>query len=238
MLSPAARKAGKPGKKLIAKKPAAPRRRAGPAPDVPALLEGLERLYPDADCELRYESPLQLLVAVILSAQCTDERVNQVTPALFQRYPDAAALAAAEPAELEALVRPTGFFRMKAKHLREAARLLVRDHGGQVPRTMDALLKLPGVARKTANVVLGTAYDIPSGVVVDTHVRRLAFRLGMTRHAEPEKIEQDLMKAWPEDRWIAAAHQLILHGRRVCAARAPRCEACALRALCPRLGVS
>ncbi|MDW8282342.1 MAG: endonuclease III [Myxococcales bacterium] len=203
-----------------------------------AVLAALERLYPGADCALRHDNPFQLLVAVILSAQCTDERVNQVTPALFRRFPDAAALAEADLTELEALVRPTGFFRVKARNLREMARVLVRDHGGQVPPSMEALLRLPGVARKTANVVLGTAFGIPSGVVVDTHVRRLAHRLGLTTHQDPDKIEKDLVALWPQDRWIAAGHQLILHGRRVCHARRPRCEACGLSALCPKVGVA
>lgn len=233
-----ARKPAKTQGTAAAKAPAkAPRARRGAVP-VAALLAELERLYPDGDCELHFQGPLQLLVAVILSAQCTDERVNQVTPALFRRFPDAAAFAAADPEVLEAMVRPTGFFRTKAKHIREACRLIVREHGGQVPRTMEALLALPGVARKTGNVVLGTAYGIPSGIAVDTHVKRLSFRLGLTKHTDPEKIEQDLMGQWPRESWIKAGHQLILHGRRVCHARSPRCEECTLRPQCPRLGVA
>ncbi len=197
------------------------------------VLDELERLYPQAECELTWHGPYQLLVAVILSAQCTDKRVNLVTPALFRRYSNVAAMAAADPAELEGLIRTTGFFRMKAKHIREACQKIVADHGGQVPASMEALLKLPGVARKTANVVLGTAFGVPSGVVVDTHIKRLAGRLGMTRMTDPEKIERELVALWPQERWIQSGHQLIWHGRRVCDARRPRCESCTLAPLCP-----
>jgi endonuclease-3 len=201
---------------------------------VTQILDELDRLYPDAHCELvHWQTPLQLLVAVILSAQCTDERVNQVTPALFARFPDAAAFAAADPTELEALIHSTGFYRNKAKHIREACKKIVEKHGGQVPRTMAELIALPGVARKTANVVLGTAFGIPSGVVVDTHIGRLAGRLGMTRASDPKKIEEDLMALWPQERWILAGHRLIWHGRRVCNARKPRCAECTLVPLCP-----
>lgn len=200
---------------------------------IDAILEGLERLYPDADCELRWHDPFELLAAVILSAQCTDDRVNQVTPVLFRRFPDPFALAAADPAELEGIIRSTGFFRNKARHLRAASQKIVADHGGEVPRTMEELLKLPGVARKTANVVLGTAYGLATGVVVDTHVWRLARRLGLSEHDDPVRIEVDLMARWPRERWIKAAHQLIWHGRRVCVARHPRCSECALAPLCP-----
>jgi len=203
------------------------------------VLDRLDLLYPDAHCELKnWQTPLQLLVAVILSAQCTDERVNQVTPPLFARYPDARALADADPAELEALIRSTGFFRNKAKHIRAACRAIVDKHGGEVPRSLEALIALPGVARKTANVVLGTAYGIPSGVVVDTHIGRLAKRLGMTHHTEPEKIEADLMKLWPQDRWIMSGHRLIWHGRRVCHARRPKCAECPLAPICPSAEVT
>jgi endonuclease-3 len=205
---------------------------------VTQILDELDRLYPDAHCELvHWQTPLQLLVAVILSAQCTDERVNQVTPALFARFPDAAAFAAADPAELEALIHSTGFYRNKAKHIREACKKIVEKHGGQVPRTMAELIALPGVARKTANVVLGTAYGIPSGVVVDTHIGRLAGRLGMTAASDPKKIEEDLMQAWPQERWILAGHRLIWHGRRVCNARKPRCAECTMVPLCPSAAV-
>jgi endonuclease-3 len=205
---------------------------------VTQILDELDRLYPDAHCELvHWQTPLQLLVAVILSAQCTDERVNQVTPALFARFPDAAAFAAADPAELEALIHSTGFYRNKAKHIREACKKIVEKHGGQVPRTMAELIALPGVARKTANVVLGTAFGIPSGVVVDTHIGRLAGRLGMTAASDPKKIEEDLMQAWPQERWILAGHRLIWHGRRVCSARKPRCAECTMVPLCPSAAV-
>lgn len=205
---------------------------------VTQILDELDRLYPDAHCELvHWQTPLQLLVAVILSAQCTDERVNQVTPALFARFPDAAAFAAADPTELEALIHSTGFYRNKAKHIREACKKIVEKHGGQVPRTMAELIALPGVARKTANVVLGTAFGIPSGVVVDTHIGRLAGRLGMSKASDPKKIEEDLMQAWPQERWILAGHRLIWHGRRVCSARKPRCVECTMVPLCPSAAV-
>ncbi len=205
---------------------------------VTQILDELDRLYPDAHCELvHWQTPLQLLVAVILSAQCTDERVNQVTPALFARFPDAAAFAAADPSELERLIHSTGFYRNKAKHIREACKKIVEKHAGQVPRTMKELIALPGVARKTANVVLGTAYGIPSGVVVDTHIGRLAGRLGMSAQSDPKKIEADLMQLWPQERWILAGHRLIWHGRRVCGARKPRCAECTLVPLCPSAAV-
>jgi endonuclease-3 len=198
---------------------------------------GLTGTYPDAVCELDSRDPYELLVATILSAQCTDARVNQVTPELFRRWPDAAALAGADQAEIEAVIRSTGFYRNKARSLLGMAGAVVERHGGVVPRTMDQLTALPGVGRKTANVVLGTAYGIAAGVVVDTHVARLSQRLGLTRSTEPEKIERDLMRIFPSTTWVALAHRLILHGRRVCAARAPACERCALAGLCPRKGV-
>lgn len=233
----------KPGLKPKAKSKAKPavsktktrsQGKRGESARVTRILDELDRLYPDAHCELLgWKSPLQLLVAVILSAQCTDERVNQVTPALFARYPDAHALMAAEPQELEQLIRSTGFYRNKAKHIRGACKAIVEKHGGEVPRTIKELVALPGVARKTANVVLGTAYGIPSGVVVDTHIGRLARRLDMTHQTDPVKVESDLMAAWPEERWIMAGHRLIWHGRRVCHARKPRCAACTLAPVCP-----
>jgi endonuclease-3 len=197
---------------------------------------GLARLYPDAHCALVHENPFELLVATILSAQCTDKMVNKVTPVLFARYPDAAALAKARVAELEALIKPTGFFRNKAKNLIACARAIVERHRGQVPGELEALTKLPGVGRKTANVVLGNAFDIP-GMVVDTHVQRLSRRLGLTMLESPEKIEQDLMRLFDPKDWTMLAHRLIFHGRQVCDARKPRCETCALRAICPRVGV-
>lgn len=205
---------------------------------IPQILDELDRLYPDAHCELvNWQTPVQLLVAVILSAQCTDERVNMVTPGLFARFPDAPALAAADPSELEALIHSTGFYRNKAKHIREACKKIVEKHGGEVPRTMKELIALPGVARKTANVVLGTVFGIPSGVVVDTHIGRLSQRLGMSKASDPKKIEEDLMRLWPQERWIMAGHRLIWHGRRVCNARKPRCAECTLVPLCPSAAV-
>lgn len=203
-------------------------RRKKTAAPIGAIVEGLGRLYPDATCELDHRSPFQLLCATILSAQCTDARVNLVTPELFRRWPTPRALAQADQEEVEAVVRTTGFFRNKAKSLRGMARVLVENFGGTVPRTMDEMLELPGVARKTANVVLGTGYGLASGIVVDTHVARLALRLGLTKETEPQKIEQDLIAQLPESEWILFGHRMIWHGRRVCAARKPRCEACPL----------
>jgi len=217
-----------------ARAPRAPARPATPsATRVRGILDGLAALYPGATTELGHGNAFQLLVATILSAQCTDERVNKVTPALFARFPDAAALAAAPTAVLEELIRSTGFYHNKAKSLRGMSQGLVERFGGEVPRTMAELLTLPGVARKTANVVLGTAYGIAAGVVVDTHVRRLAQRLGLSAEDDPEKIERDLMAVVPPARWIEIGHTLILHGRRVCAARAPACDRCAIRSRCP-----
>jgi endonuclease-3 len=195
---------------------------------VAAILEGLGRLYPDADCELDWKNPFQLLCATILSAQCTDVRVNMVTPELFRRWPDPRALAAADRAQLEEVIRSTGFFRNKAKSLLGMARELTETFGEKVPRTMEEMLTLPGVARKTANVVLGTAYKLPTGVVVDTHVARLSKRLGLSRQTDPKKIEVDLQKLLPEKSWIQFSHQIIWHGRRVCSARTPDCAACPL----------
>jgi len=200
---------------------------------VEAVLAELDRLYPAADCELDRKSPFELLCATILSAQCTDERVNQVTPALFARFPTPVAMASAPIPVLEELIRSTGFFRNKAKNLKGAARALCEKWSGEVPRSMDELLELPGVARKTANVVLGTAFDIAAGVVVDTHVIRLSGRLGLTREAAPEKIERDLMRIIAPERWILLSHQLIWHGRRICAARKPACDICPLVPICP-----
>ncbi len=197
----------------------------------------LARLYPGAHCALDFRDAYELLVATILSAQCTDARVNRVTPALFARYPDARALAAAEPAELEALIHSTGFFRAKARHLLGMALALVQHHGGEVPRDLAALTALPGVGRKTAHVVLGNAFGIASGVVVDTHVKRLAFRLGLSEATDPEAIEHDLARLVPRARWIVLSHWLITHGRTTCAALRPRCGACALERLCPKRGL-
>jgi len=199
---------------------------------VAAILAKLDKAYPNAICELKHENPFQLVISTILSAQCTDVRVNQVTAQLYKKYPDAKAFAHANPAELQQEIRPTGFFRNKTKSVMGASKAIVENFGGEVPRTMEEMLSLPGVARKTANVVLGTAYGIPSGVVVDTHVLRLTRRLELTEHTEPKKVEQDLMKILPQDKWIQFSHQLIWHGRRVCVARNPRCIDCNLEPLC------
>jgi endonuclease III len=199
---------------------------------VEAILRGLDESYPAATCALRHENAFQLLISTILSAQCTDERVNIVTATLFAKYPNARALAYANPAELEQEIRPTGFFRNKTKSIMGASKKIVEDFHGEVPRTMEQLLTLPGVARKTANVVLGTAFGIASGVVVDTHVQRLSERLDLSRNTDPKKIEQDLMQIIPRDRWILFSHQLIWHGRRVCQARKPKCHDCNLERLC------
>lgn len=203
------------------------RRRAG------RILALLKREYPTAHCELDYQTPYQLLVATMLSAQCTDARVNLVTPAFFARYPTPGALAGAERGEVEELIKSTGFFRNKAKSLLGMAQALVEGHEGLVPRSMAQLRELPGVGRKTANVILGNAYGINEGVTVDTHVTRLAGRLRVSRQKTPEKIERDLMALIPQKDWTLISHLLIWHGRRVCVARQPRCEACVLRTLCP-----
>jgi endonuclease-3 len=197
----------------------------------------LGKVYPQALCSLDFASPFQLLIATILSAQCTDKRVNVVTGGLFARWPTAAALAAAGQAEVEAVIRSTGFFRAKAKNIRGCCQALVERHGGEVPRTLAELVRLPGVGRKTANVVLGSGFGLPSGVVVDTHVGRISRRLGLTRHADAVKAERDLIAAIPKSHWIVFSHRLIEHGRTVCTARRPRCEDCPLTDLCPRVGV-
>jgi endonuclease-3 len=200
------------------------------------IVRTLARLYPDAHCALHHANPLQLLIATILSAQCTDERVNKVTPALFARYPDAHAFAAADPAELEKMVQSTGFFRNKARNIIACCRQLVEQHGGQVPQTMEELVPLAGVGRKTANVILGNCFGVP-GIVVDTHVGRLGGRMGLTLHADPVKIEQDLMAVLPRKEWTMFSHRMIFHGRQVCLARKPQCEGCALADVCPRVGL-
>ena len=208
-------------------------RAAGTDPKrVAAILAKLDQAYPDATCELNHKNAFQLLMATILSAQCTDVRVNQVTETLFQKYPDAHAFAYATPRELEQEIRPTGFFRNKTKSIMGASKGILENFGGEVPRTMEEILTLPGVARKTANVVLGTAYGIPSGIVVDTHVQRIANRLDLTRNEDPKKIEQDLMEVIPKDKWILFSHQIIWHGRRICQARKPKCMDCNLESLC------
>ena len=193
----------------------------------------LAALYPNAKCELDYQSPYQLVVATILSAQCTDKRVNMVTPTLFERYPSSRELAAASPLEVEGIIKPTGFFRAKTKSLIGMAQSLEDNFKGKVPDEMDQLVELPGVGRKTANVVLGNAFDKNEGVVVDTHVARLSKRLGFTKHDDPVKIEEDLMPLFPRDKWTMLSHLLIWHGRQICVARTPRCENCPLSEICP-----
>ncbi len=197
------------------------------------ILIRLKRLYPEATCTLNYETPVQLLVATILSAQCTDDRVNQVTPALFARFPDAPAMAGAQIQELEKLVRSTGFYRNKAKNIQGACFKIVEKFGGKVPKRMEELLELPGVARKTANVVLAHAYGINQGVTVDTHVKRLTYRLGLTVETDPVRVERDLIRLLPQPDWENWSIRLIYHGRAVCTARNPKCDACVLADLCP-----
>ena len=217
-----------------------------PAPPTPAdpparrartVLARLKAAYPDAECALKHETPFQLLAATILSAQCTDARVNLAAPALFAAYPDAPALAAADTAHVESLVQSCGFFRTKAKNLVGMAAALVDRHGGAVPAKLDALVKLPGVGRKTANVVLGVAFGAPAGVVVDTHVGRIARRLAFTDHADAVKVEADLSALLPRSRWVTFPLRTIEHGRAVCKSRRPRCGECVLRSVCPRVGV-
>ena len=225
--------------KRVTKATRRPRRAEWP-PDpvrVGSIIDGLEQLYPDVDCELDRETPFQLLIATILSAQTTDQRVNMTTPALFKKYPTPQAMAKAPLPALEKLVKSTGFFRQKAKSVKGSAAGLLERFGGEIPKTIAELTTLPGVARKTANVVLGTAYGIAEGVVVDTHVQRLAMRLGLTRKTDPKDIEADLMKVVPQEHWIRLSHQLIWHGRRVCFARKPNCEGCALAPFCPSAGL-
>jgi len=225
-----------PTTRKAAKKRAKTTRRVDPArlrAHATEVFEGLSTLYPDAHCELDYQNAFQLLVATILSAQCTDRRVNMVTPVLFQRYPAPSALAAARQEDVEEIIRSTGFFRNKARNLIAMAGAVVGRHGGQVPASMEDLVRLPGVGRKTANVVLGNACGIHEGVVVDTHVQRLAARLGLTNETDPEKIERVLMELFERDRWTLLSHLLIWHGRRVCDARRPRCSECVLAEICP-----
>jgi endonuclease-3 len=202
------------------------------------IVKRLKAAYPDVRCALDFRSPLELLIATILSAQCTDTRVNIVTKDLFRKYRNAAAYARAPRAELERAIQSTGFYRNKAKSIAGCCEKLVAEHGGGVPQDLDVLVKLPGVGRKTANVVLGTAFGLPTGVVVDTHVARLAKRLGMTRHTDPVKIERDLMAQLPQREWIDFAHRMITHGRRICLARKPKCDVCPLADVCPRIGVA
>ena len=199
---------------------------------IAAILKALDEDYPRAECALTHRSPWELLVATILSAQCTDVRVNIVTPELFKRFPTPASMAKATLPQLEALIRTTGFFRNKAKSIQGAARKIVAEFGGQIPQTLDELITLPGAARKTANVVLGVAYGKAEGIVVDTHVFRIARRLGLAKGETPEKVEQELMRILPQSRWIGFSHQIIQHGRTVCVARKPKCDRCNLEQLC------
>jgi endonuclease-3 len=232
---PAAKKKTIPAKAKAAKKSKAskPAAAAGTDPKrVAAILAKLDEAYPGATCELKHGNAFQLLISTILSAQCTDVRVNQVAETLYKKYPNAKAFAYATPNELEQDIRPTGFFRNKTKSIMGASKAIIEKFGGEVPRTMEELLTLPGVARKTANVVLGTAYGISSGLVVDTHVQRLSSRLDLSRNEDPKKIEQDLMQIIAREKWIQFSHQLIWHGRRVCQARKPKCAECNLESLC------
>jgi endonuclease-3 len=224
---PAAKK--RTTKKVATRSKVAPR----PAVPLPLLLERLQEAWPDAHCELDHRNAFELLIATILSAQCTDVRVNLTTPALFQRFPTAHAMSEAMPADLEALIKSTGFFRNKAKSILGASRRIVTEFGGKVPDTMEELLTLPGVARKTGSVVLGNAFGKAEGIAVDTHVMRLTQRWKITRHDDPKNIEQDLMKMLPRDRWTSFSHQTIFHGRRACFARKPDCANCMLKDLCP-----
>lgn len=214
-----------------------PKKGAAESKRVRAIADTLEELYPDAHCELDFGTPFQLLQATILSAQCTDKRVNLVTPTLFARFPDPRAMAAADPQVVQDIIQSTGFYRNKTKSLIGAARVIMEKFGGRVPRTMEALLELPGVARKTANVILGTAFGINEGFVVDTHVARLAGRLKLSRELDPVRIERDLCARFPRERWTQLGHQLIWHGRRVCSARKPDCGHCALAPHCPSAGI-
>lgn len=222
--------ATRPARKLGGKLPA---RWSLPPANPPLLYDRLLALYPDAHCELDFRSPFELLVATILSAQCTDKRVNMVTPVLFSRYPTVESLAHARQEDVEEIIKSTGFFRNKAKSIIGMAGAVVDRHGGVVPSTLDELVKLPGVGRKTANVILGNAFNVNEGVVVDTHVGRLATRLGLTSETDPIKVEQAMMGLFPRDRWTMLAHLLIFHGRRVCDAKTPRCGECVLADLCP-----
>ncbi len=223
------------------KRAAASAKQSGGPTDLKAqakqVVKALAKAYPDAVCALTHKSAYQLVVATILSAQCTDERVNMVTPGLFARYPDVRALAAANQAELETMIRSTGFFRAKATSLRGMAKGVVEEFGGEIPRTLEELVTLPGVGRKTANVVLGTVWGIATGVVVDTHVKRITNLLGLTTSQNPEQIEQDLMALLPQSEWVNFSHRLIHHGRRICIARRPKCPECPLLHCCQRVGL-
>ena len=224
----------KRGKPLVVKGKAKVRfSRSALGPHATEVFARLKRAHPDAHCELDHETPLQLLMATILSAQCTDKRVNMVTPLLFKTFPSAQSLADAPPEQLEEMIKSTGFFRNKTKSLIGLGKALVERHGGVVPDSMEMLVKLPGVGRKTANVILGNAFRKNEGVVVDTHVGRLSLRLGLTRETDPIRVEQELMPLIPQEDWAMLAHVLIFHGRRICDARVPKCEICVLSEICP-----
>lgn len=218
-----------------------PKAQASPSPEVKKraakIVAQLKKDFPDADCALVHQTPFQLLIATILSAQCTDERVNIVCKDLFKKYKQPADFAAAPIGEIEKEIKSTGFYRNKAKNIKACSASLVDDYKGKVPKDLDALVGLAGVGRKTANVVLGTAYGIPTGVVVDTHVGRLSLRMGLTTHTDAVKVEQDLMQLVPQDEWIGFSHRMILHGRQVCQARKPDCPNCSLQKICPQIGV-
>jgi endonuclease III len=240
---PMTRKAVRSAAPKVQEKSKSPRKTlAGATPDVKEqaarVLRRLKADYPAATCALENETPFQLLVATILSAQCTDERVNMVTPGLFGRWPTAAEMARAPIKALETAIQSTGFFRNKARNIKAASQALMKEHNGEVPRDMEALVALPGVGRKTANVVLGTAYGLATGVVVDTHVTRLSRRLGLTEQSDPIKIEQDLMQIVPQKEWVDFAHGLIHHGRQICTARKPKCPECSMNTFCPKIGVA
>lgn len=225
---PAAQSASK---KSVAKKP-------NVAANAAKVVKHLADDYPEVTCALENESAFELLIATILSAQCTDERVNMVTPELFRRWPTPEKMAAAPIEQLEKVIHSTGFYRNKAKNIKACSRELADTYGGEVPRDIDAMVTLPGVGRKTANVVLGTCYGMATGVVVDTHVTRLSNRLGLTKHADATKIERDLMELVPQDQWVDFAHRMIHHGRRICMARKPKCDECSMRGFCPKIGVA
>jgi endonuclease III len=230
-------KLARAGRRIVSQKPAAKRLPRFPAsPPAGKIISLLKQTYPDARCALEYRNAYELLCATILSAQCTDVRVNMVTPALFARYPTPLELAAADPAEVEEIIKSTGFFRNKTKSLIGMAQAVVAEHGGEIPRTMEELRKLPGVGRKTANVVLGNAYGINEGVTVDTHVTRLTGLLGLSRGIDAVKIEEELMQLYPKEDWGVLSHLLISHGRQVCIARRPRCGDCVLAQVCPSAG--
>jgi endonuclease-3 len=236
-LKPRAKKArakSAPSGRTSAKKTKKPAKRFAPAETrAPEIYDRLRAEYPDAKCALDHRNPYELIVATILSAQCTDARVNMVTPALFERFPDAKSMSEAQPDVLEEMIKSTGFFRNKTKTLLGMANAVMDKHGGAIPRTMEQLVRLPGVGRKTANVVLGNAFGIDEGVVVDTHVSRLSNRLALSRETDPVKIEQDLIELYPQERWTMLSHLLISHGREVCDARRPECERCVINHLCP-----